>query len=97
MISSFGDAGTEDIYNGVNTKVARLTLPKNLWAVAQRKLDYLRRAVNVSDLSSPPGNKLEALKGDLAGTYSIRINDQYRVVFQFAKGNAENVQIVDYH
>ncbi|MGO9834455.1 MAG: type II toxin-antitoxin system RelE/ParE family toxin [Polyangiaceae bacterium] len=95
MIASFADAGTEDIFNGTNTKAAR-RIPKDLWRIAARKLSTLDYATDLRDLSTP-GNNLEKLKGALAGKYSIRINDQFRVVFNFERGEATNVAITDYH
>jgi len=97
MILGFSDAETEAIYNGTGGKAARRRLPKDLWPLAQRKLDRLNAAADVRDLRDPPGNRLEALKGDLAGFFSIRINDQYRIVFRFSGGNATEVRIADYH
>lgn len=96
VIASFADQGTEDLYNGDNTKPAR-SIPKDIWAVARRKLDMLNAATVIDDLRVPPGNRLEALRRDLAGRYSIRINDQFRVVFRFADGHASDVRICDYH
>lgn len=96
VIASFADQGTEDLYNGDNTKPAR-SIPKDIWAVARRKLDMLNAATAIDDLRVPPGNRLEALRGGLAGRYSIRINDQFRVVFRFANGHASDVRICDYH
>jgi len=64
---------------------------------ARRKLLYLHRARNLQDLRQPPGNKLEALKGDRQGQYSVRINDQWRVCFKWKNGDAYDVEIVDYH
>lgn len=95
MIASFANAATEDIFNGRNTKAAR-TIPRALWQVAARKLSALDYAKNLGDLSSP-GNNLEKLKGTLKGKYSIRINDQFRIVFDFDRGEAGNVVITDYH
>jgi toxin HigB-1 len=66
-------------------------------AVARRKLLQLELAVRLGDLRVPPGNRLEALKGDRAGQYSIRVNDQWRVCFRWTEGGAEDVEIVDYH
>ncbi|MBI5548618.1 MAG: type II toxin-antitoxin system RelE/ParE family toxin [Deltaproteobacteria bacterium] len=97
MIASFADTGTRDIYLGVSSKAARATLPTALWAVAQRKLSYLEAAHTIDDLRSPPGNHLEKLKGNLLGYWSIRLNDQFRVILQFVDGNASEVAIVDYH
>jgi len=68
-----------------------------LWPAVQRKLDRLNRATEPRDLADPPGNRLEALKGDYLGYFSIRVNDQYRIVFQFENGDARHVQVVDYH
>ena len=93
MIESFADRTTEAIYHGKTAK----GFPSDFLAVAQRKLDMLRRASTLQDLRVPPGNRLEALKGDLAGFHSIRINDQWRIVFQWSQGSAHQVRIVDYH
>jgi proteic killer suppression protein len=95
VIVSFADAGTEDIFNGTNTKAAR-RIPKDLWRIAARKLSTLDYATDLRDLSTP-GNNLEKLKGALAGKYGIRINDQFRIVFNFERGEATNVTISDYH
>jgi proteic killer suppression protein len=95
-ITGFADDATEDIYNGVDSKDAR-KIPKSIWRVAARKLDMVNAAQYVMDLKAPPGNRLEKLKGDLAGKYSIRVNAQYRIVFSFVNGNASDVQITDYH
>ena len=97
MIKSFKHIGTRDIWDGVDSKDARRTLPRALWRTATRKLDLINAAHSAADLRAPPGNRLEHLKGDLAGTFSIRINDQYRIVFDFKEGNASNVFITDYH
>lgn len=96
MILDFGEAGTEDLFNGENTKAAR-RIPVSVWKTACRKLDMLNAAHEMGDLMAPPGNRLEALRGDLAGKHSIRINDQFRVVFRWQDGNAHEVQIRDYH
>jgi proteic killer suppression protein len=69
----------------------------SIQAVARRKLRMLHNAQNLKDLRAPPANRLEALKGDRLGQYSIRINDQYRICFQWANGDATEVEIVDYH
>lgn len=97
MILSFADQATEDIYNGVSSKVARAALPQKLWRVAQRKLDQINQAVNLNDLKVPPGNQLHALEKDREGQHAIRINDQYRVCFTWTAQGAENVEITDYH
>jgi len=96
VIVSFGDKVTRDVFDGTDSKEAR-SIPKQIWGVAFRKLDMLDAAVRLDDLRSPPANRLEKLKGKLAGYFSIRVNDQYRIVFKFADGNAEDVLIVDYH
>lgn len=95
MIANFADAGTEDIFNGKNTKAAR-RIPKDLWGIAARKLSTLDYATDLRDLATP-GNNLEKLKGALAGKYSIRVNDQFRIVFNFDRGEASHVAITDYH
>lgn len=97
MIESFADKATEDIFNGENTTAARKRLPRDLWNVAFRKLDQIDSAVTLDDLKVPPGNRLEALKGKRSGQYSIRINGQFRICFEWDQNNAANVEIVDYH
>ena len=97
MIVSFADAGTEEVFNGRDSKAARRTCPRQVWAVARRKLDQLDAATRLDTLGVPPGNRLEALKGERAGQYSIRINDKYRVCFGWTEAGAESVSIVDYH
>ena len=92
MIRSFKDKATETLYRGGEVRRFRA-----IRSVALRKLDMLDAAETLIDLRSPPGNRLEALKGDRAGQFSIRINDQYRVCFHWGSGGAENVEIVDYH
>lgn len=97
MIQSFSSSGTEDIFNGKNTKTARKTCPERLWKIATRKLDLLDSVVSLTELRVPPGNYLESLTGDRKGQYSIRINDQYRICFEWTKSGPANVEIVDYH
>jgi proteic killer suppression protein len=97
MIQSFIEQGTEDIFNGKNTKIARKVCPKGLWSIAARKLDQLDSVSSVSDLRIPPGNKFEALSGNRKGQYSIRINDQYRICFKWSEAGPEKVEIADYH
>jgi proteic killer suppression protein len=97
MIQTFADRGTEDIWNGNDTRAARRTCPSQLWRVAARKLDMLNAAHNERDLQLPPGNRFERLKGGLSGKCSIRINDQYRIVFRWQAGDATEVKITDYH
>jgi toxin HigB-1 len=96
VIASIADKATRDVFDGVDSKEAR-SIPKQLWRVAQRKLDMLDAARDLMDLRAPPSNHLEKLKGDLVGFWSIRVNDQYRVIFRFANGNADQVRIADYH
>jgi len=96
LIISFRDNGTEDIFDGNDTKQARKKLPRNLHRKAGGTLDRLNSAVSLRSLSLP-GLKLEKLRGDRAGQHSIRINDQYRVCFRWTEAGAEDVEIVDYH
>ena len=93
MIRSFADRQTEALFGG------RLAsrLPADLQRAAQRKLRQLHNASVPSDLMAPPGNRLEALRGNRRGQYSIRVNDQWRVCFVWHDGGAERVEIVDYH
>ncbi len=97
MIQSFRNKGTEDIFNGLNSKDARKTCPQSLWGVAARKLDQLDSAVQLHELRIPPNNKLESLKGDRKGQYSIRINDQYRICFNWSESGPDKTEITDYH
>ena len=97
MIQSFRNKGTEDIFNGINSKDARKICPQSLWGVATRKLDQLDSAVQLNELRIPPNNKLESLKGDRKGQYSIRINDQYRICFIWSKSGPDKAEITDYH
>ena len=96
MIRSFGDTATADVYYGRDSKAAR-QIPKPLWPVIRRKLDALHRTRTLQDLRLPAGNRLEALKGDRAGSFSVRVNEQYRITFRFAKGDAHDVICEDYH
>ncbi|MFA5552448.1 MAG: type II toxin-antitoxin system RelE/ParE family toxin [Trueperaceae bacterium] len=97
MIVSFLDRGTEEVFDGLDSRAARRVCPRELWKVARRKLDALNMATNLLDLRSPPGNRLEALTGKRAGQHSIRINDQFRICFHWTDRGAESVEIVDYH
>jgi proteic killer suppression protein len=97
MIRSFGDLGTEDIFNVHDSKRARRTCPTALWTVARRKLELLDSVGALQDLRVPPANRLEALKRDRKGQHSIRINDQYRVCFTWTEVGPSQVEIVDYH
>ena len=93
MIESFASKETEKIFLG---EVSR-KLPTDIQRTARRKLIYLDDAENLQDLQAVPGNNLEKLKGNRAGQYSIRINDQWRICFDWTKDKAKNVEIVDYH
>jgi proteic killer suppression protein len=93
MIVSFGDKDTEKLF--ITGKSKRI--PSTIINIALRKLDYLSRAKTLQDLEAPPGNRLEALKGNLKGKHSIRINDQFRIVFKFSSGEASEVEVTDYH
>jgi proteic killer suppression protein len=96
VIRSFGDAATQDVFDGEDSRAAR-RLPQAIWPVIRRKLDMVNGAHTVGDLRAPPGNQLEALRGSRAGTYSIRVNDQYRITFRFEDGDAYDVTCEDYH
>jgi proteic killer suppression protein len=93
MIKSFRNKQTEDAFNGI----IRKGFPADLVKVARRKLGYLNAAVRLSDLQAPPGNRLEALKGDRAGQYSIRVNDQFRICFVWTSEGPVDVELTDYH
>jgi proteic killer suppression protein len=95
VIVTFRGQLAEDLFSDRYNAVTR-RFPKELRTIAQRKLQYLNAAGRLSDLRSPPGNRLEALKGNLTGYHSIRINDQWRIVFLWRDG-AYEVQVVDYH
>lgn len=97
MIKSFKDRGTEDVFNDRHTRAARRACPEQIWRVARRKLEQLDSVSDLRWLSIPPSNRLEALKGDRKGQHSIRINEQYRVVFRWTPLGPEHVEIVDYH
>jgi proteic killer suppression protein len=96
MILSFGDQATADIFTERSTRAAR-RLPAALWPVIRRKLKWLDVAHRLSDLASPPGNRLEALKGEQRGRHSIRVNDQYRLTFRWEGSDAHEVRCEDYH
>ena len=97
MIKNFQNKGSEDIFNGKNTKKARKLLPLNLWTVASRKLDQLDSISAFNDLKIPPGNMLEPLGGNRKGQFSIRINEQYRICFKWDKTEPFDVEVTDYH
>lgn len=96
MILSFRDATATDLFRGRNTRAAR-RVPGELWSVVRRKLKFLDVAATLEDLRSPPGNRLEPLKGGQAGRHSIRVNDQYRITFRWENGHAHEVSVEDYH
>jgi proteic killer suppression protein len=96
MIVSFGDAGTADLFHGRATQRAR-RFPAEIVKVALRKLDVLNAAARLDDLRRPPGNRLEALRGDLRGFHSVRVNEKWRVIFRWRDGDASEVRLVDYH
>jgi proteic killer suppression protein len=96
LIQSFGNEATADLFRERTTRSAR-RIPREIWRVAQRKLKALDVAARLEDLTTPAGNRLEALKRDQAGRHSVRINDQYRVTFRWERGQAHEVRIEDYH
>ena len=96
MIVSFGDRATEDLYHGRRTKRVR-RFPAVIHRAALRKLDMIHAANRVIDLRVPPGNRLEALRGDLQGFYSIRVNEQWRIIFRWHQGGAYDVSVMEYH
>jgi proteic killer suppression protein len=93
MIRSFRDRETRTVWSGERAK----RLPAEIQAVALRKLRLINAAQRLNDLRAPPGNRLELLAGDRAGQYSIRINQQWRICFRWTDGEAEDVEICDYH
>jgi proteic killer suppression protein len=93
MIVSFGSKETEKIWNGIRVK----GLPNEIQEIGRRKLRMLNNSQNTLDLNIPPSNRLEKLSGNWKNFYSIRINDQFRIVFKWESGNALEVTIVDYH
>lgn len=96
MIVSFGDRATSDLYHGVSSRRVR-RLPSQILESAVYKLDVLNAAQSLDDLRAPPGNRLEALRGDFAGFHSVRINLQWRIVFRWQASNAHDVRVIDYH
>jgi proteic killer suppression protein len=97
MIASFKNQATEDIFNGVNSKIARKICPQIIWRIASRKLDQLDSVESLEELKIPPGNRLESLSGDRDSEFSIRINEQYRICFVWGELGPSEVEIVDYH
>ncbi|MEO5570331.1 MAG: type II toxin-antitoxin system RelE/ParE family toxin [Bacteroidia bacterium] len=93
MIISFGSDETEKVWNGEQVK----KLPYEIQNISRRKLRMLNNAINIADLKIPPANRLEKLSGKLKEYYSIRINDQWRIIFKWDKGNATEAEITDYH
>jgi proteic killer suppression protein len=93
MIISFGSADTEKVWNGERIK----KWPAEIQNIGRRKLRMLNNSVNLADLRIPPSNRLEKLAGKLKEYYSIRINDQWRIIFKWNAGNASSVEIIDYH
>jgi proteic killer suppression protein len=93
MILSFGSKETQKIWDGERVK----KIPNEIQQIGRRKLRMLNNSQNLTDLQVPPSNKLEKLKGSLKEFYSIRINDQWRIIFQWSSGNASSVEIIDYH
>jgi proteic killer suppression protein len=93
MIISFGNSDTEKIWNGIRVK----KLPTEIQNTGRRKLRMLNNSVDLADLRIPPSNRLEKLSGKLKEFYSIRINDQWRIIFKWNSGNAFEVEIIDYH
>ncbi len=96
MIASFGNRATADLFHGISSSPAR-HLPNQIKESALYKLDVLNAAQSLEDLKSPPGNRLETLKGNFAGFHSMRINNQWRIVFKWQASNAHDVQFTDYH
>lgn len=96
MIVSFGDRATEDLFHNRSSR-RLLRFPREVLDAAVVKLDVLNAAAAILDLRSPPGNRLEALRGELKGFHSIRVNDQWRLVFRWIDGNAHDVRLLDYH
>lgn len=93
MIKSFGDRETEKIWKGIRSK----KLPYEIQDIARRKLRMIQSAQDIDDLRIPPANRLEKLKGNLQAFYSIRINNQWRIIFQWEHQNAYEISITDYH
>lgn len=93
MIRSFNDREVESIWHGIPSR----RLPPDIQSVARRKLRMLNAAISLDDLRIPPANRLEALKGNRKGQYSIRVNNQWRICFRWSDGDVHDVEIVDYH
>ncbi|MBY0537112.1 MAG: type II toxin-antitoxin system RelE/ParE family toxin [Chitinophagaceae bacterium] len=93
MIVSFGNTDTEKIWQGVRVK----KIPNDIQQTGRRKLRMINNSINLNDLRIPPANRLEKLSGKFKAFYSIRINDQWRIIFKWNSGNAFEVEILDYH
>ena len=93
MIVSFGNVDTESVWNGIRVK----KLPTEIQNIGRRKLRMINNSFSLIDLKTPPANRLEKLSGNLKNFYSIRINDQWRIIFRWNAGNASEVEIIDYH
>jgi proteic killer suppression protein len=96
MIASFGDKVTEDLFHGRQTRRVQ-GVPAEILPAVLRKLDMLNAANALQDLRSPPGNRLEKLSGGLKGFHSVRVNDQWRLVFRWESSEAHQVSLTDYH
>lgn len=96
MIVSFGDGVTEDIFHDLSSARSR-GFSTEVKKAARRKMMVIAASTNVQDLRVPPGNRLEQLKGDLLGFWSVRVNDQFRIIFKWADGAASAVKLTDYH
>jgi len=96
MIASFGDKRTSDLFHGKNSSVVR-RIAADIRSAVLRKLDLIQGAEKLIDLRSPPGNRLESLSSDLKGFYSIRVNNQWRIIFKWGSDKAHEVKLVDYH
>jgi toxin HigB-1 len=93
MIISFGNSDTEQVWLGNRAK----KLPIEIQKIGRRKLRMINNSIDIIDLRIPPANRLEKLSGNLGGYYSIRINDQWRIIFKWNAGNASEAKIIDYH
>jgi proteic killer suppression protein len=96
VIASFGDRATEAVFHGSPLRLTR-RYPPDVVGVAIRKLDMLNAARALVDLRTPPGNRLESLRGDLTGLHSIRVNDQWRIVSRWVGSDVHEVRLIDYH
>ena len=93
MIISFKDKETEEIWNGNFSR----NFPNEIQNIVRRKLRMINNSIDINDLRIPPANQLKKLKGNLSNYYSIRVNDQYRIIFEWENGNAFLVELIDYH